>query len=252
MNIIGKYQLLIIISTFFLIATSAVLFWGFDKGCDITDEGFCLLGYQNYQQAKVYVSSFLLIGDKTFAGADAGVFQLRMDKLLFTLGGSLFLALGVSLWLGQIYGLRKRHLYILNAVFLGSVSLLNFSVLYTVVSYNDMINLVLMITGGLYFMSRYFIMKDHHRIACFLTLLLGAVTGFAFFIKFSVSIIMMITYLILSWLIRGRGAAGKIGMIFSILLGYLLGWAGYFIFFQPAGEWFPVFSESMREWSTGH
>ena len=89
------------ISVFFLIL--ATVLWGLNKGFDVTDEGYYVLGYQPGQEIGFVASGFQQLIKGLFSWMTLDVVNVRILRLMFCLLSTFLLTLGLRYYLDKKY-----------------------------------------------------------------------------------------------------------------------------------------------------
>ncbi|MDJ0660394.1 MAG: hypothetical protein QNJ42_13040 [Crocosphaera sp.] len=244
-------QLVLLLAVIFLLG---LYLWGLDKGFDITDEGYCLLGFQSLQEKLEVITSFHIIGEKLFSWMNPNIITYRLIALIITLISSTIFALGFWHWFSKFYGVKNisfnRNFILLFMVF-GSF-LLDYY-LYRSVSYNTLNNFTNLGQASLilFTISQEEPQKINSLRFNISWLAVGFLLAFQFLIKppsavtfFALLSVVLLLYKRLThWLYYLR--------IYSCLfLGGLLGFLFYFGLFQNFSEYVTLLIDNLFN-STG-
>ncbi|MBN4066178.1 hypothetical protein JYT51_02490, partial [Candidatus Amoebophilus asiaticus] len=142
----------VIISMFTVIALGIIV-WGTNKGFDLTDEGYYMLGYTNPYENWPKLTFFHMVGSILFGWLDPGILGYRIIRLILTIFSSVVFASGFIKWIKAtgIYTapfiINSRSIYAF--VLLGS--LISYSIYPQTLSYNTLTLILLQLSVGLFF-----------------------------------------------------------------------------------------------------
>lgn len=234
---------------FVVIFLLGLYLWGLNKGFDITDEGYCLLGFQSLQEKLGGVSSFHTIGENLFGWMNPNIITYRLIALILTLFSSMIFAWSFWQWFCKFYGVENmsfnRNSIILFFV-LGSF-LLDYA-LYRSISYNTLNNFTNLLQASLVIFT---INKEQEsqlksvKIQL-LWLAVGFLLTFQFLIKPPSAVIFLVLLSVILLLYKGVTDGSYYFRVYSCLfLGSLLGLFVYFSFFQDIFSYVTLLLKSL-------
>ena len=239
------YLLLLIALTF----TLGIRLWALNKGLDIWDEGYYLLGYQPLQERLNVISAFHTIIYRLFGWMHPDIGAYRLIALLLTMVASSIFTLGFWTWLQKIY--KRENLFfglkftLLLFVFGGFV--LDYSK-HRSISYNTLNNFVNLVQSSLVLLALSQEQKAVLRTLKlkFLWLVVGCLMTFQFLNKppSALSFFCLLTVVLFLYYrnINFRFFSTVYGFL---ALGGLLGFLIYFAFFQDFSQYINLFSGNL-------
>lgn len=129
------------ISVFFIML--ATVLWGLNKGFDVTDEGYYVLGYQSGQEIGFGPSGFQQLIKGLFSWMTLDVVNVRILRLMFCLLSTFLLTLGLRYYLDKKYS----NLHIFSVLGIGA--LLSYTYGPQSLSYNSLIASFLLMSFSL-------------------------------------------------------------------------------------------------------
>ncbi len=193
---VKNFKLSYLIITIPLLGIVALLLWSANKGIDITDESFYLMGYRYPHEVKFLFSNYQLLILKLFNVNYLGLVEIRLIRLLLTFTGTLILSIGFMTWLNSVlvkFNKSKQGLY-LPIVFFTIMALSSYSFGPQTLSYNTTSLILIEILIGL-FLYNYSKIDELSTYTVIITntnfVLLGVVFAMLFFVKFSNAIVLL-------------------------------------------------------------
>ena len=239
-------QIILLIAVIF---TLGLRLWGIDKGFDITDEGYCLLGFHALQERFEVITSFHTIGYKLFGWMNPGIITYRLIALIITITSSLIFAVCFWNWLhrfydqkNQVWGLMFTSLFLVFGGFI-----LDYDT-YHVLSYNTLNNAANLLQASLVFFT---ISQDPTKALKSTSLKvawigIGYSSVFQFFIKPPSSVNFLCLLFIITLLYHRKVDFRYYFMTFSCLItGCVIGALSYFTIFQDVSQYIELLSQNL-------
>lgn len=233
--------LLVLIEVVFLI-------WTFDKGLDLTDEGFYLLSATHPEDVLISFSSFHWLTYPIFKLVRGDIFSFRLVNLILLL-------LSVTVfWFGILGSLKQIMIYRLTFhdsiamyLFLVIGGLATYSWTLRTPSYNSLSVIGTYITLGLFFSTLLVAENDKYKKYCVdLTSAIG--TGISisliFFSKSTTAITITAIIVFITMLWKLLSIHRRLLILLGLGLGITLGLVFYFEFLQPMDSWLTM----IRSW----
>lgn len=221
---------------FVVIITACFRLLTLNKGFDITDEGYCLLGFEPLQERLEVISSFHTIVFKLFAWANPGIIAYRSLSLIITILASIFFGFSFWYWFKTVISPQKlifSRSFILLLLLFGGFALDYDS--YATLNYNTLNNAANLGQAGLVLIA--LTVKPEQAINSWKFKLLWLATGFLaafqFFIK-PPSAINFMALLSLILLLYQRKLYWRYYIIVAccLIIGFISGILAYFGVFQ--------------------
>jgi hypothetical protein len=211
----------------------SILLWGLNKGFDITDEGYYLLGFNKFQNVSSGFYNFWNFIRIVFSDVELNVINVRIIRLLLTLFSSGVLSYGFYVWIKNIKEIEINFDVVIGVVLIGNFA--GYTIFPQSLSYNSLISNYQYTTTGL--LLCLFTVKKN---ITFFTLILftGFLIPLQLMTKISSGFIMfgifLIIFLFYDFKIQN---IKRIVIIFIFFFGIILGGLLYFLFVQNADEY---------------
>ncbi|TGE23238.1 hypothetical protein [Hymenobacter metallicola] len=127
------YSLILSILAAFLIG---LFLWSINKGFDLTDEGFYLMGYTYPEEYSSSFTNFHLLINKLLDPAHTSIIGYRLASLFTTVVSGLLLAGGLWVWIKEKYQATPLPFWLLAALFI-SGNFLQYSIFPRTIFYNN-------------------------------------------------------------------------------------------------------------------
>jgi hypothetical protein len=235
-----------ILSTVAAVILFLLIVWSTNKGFDLADEGYYLLGYQPNQEIGATTSFYNLIVRKTFGFVELNVISVRIIDLALIVVSTLILSCSLTKWLESITGTktsRTDRLFTLSFLFVGSLSMYDYFP--HSLSYNSLTSVILATSFGLFLLvlSRRSNSGMNLRMNNILFCAIGFLLAIEFFIKASSSLVGSALFILLI-VFTSNERITRHALFF--LLGYLCGFIGYFVFFQQFADFHASFANGFK------
>jgi hypothetical protein len=118
MSYIKHSRIVLSVCTLFLLTT---IIWGVNKGFDISDEGYFMLGYTKLQEIGITETHFHIIVRNIFGWLDINLINIRILRLFVKYISVLFFYLGLRKWLKVKYNREPDQLTTFCFIFIGAL-----------------------------------------------------------------------------------------------------------------------------------
>ena len=224
-----------------LLGINIVVIVTLNHGYDLTDEGYFLLDYKNVNIYRGGIHNYHIVITKLTHWFNPQILEYRWMALVLTLFSSLILAIGFDQWLKANYKIKNVFTFFwLNFCFISIGNFLYYFPGFQIIHNNTLTNFYLQVSTGLilYLFSLKFDEFNFSKINVIILGLIGLLTGFNFFIKFTTSILVLVSYiLVLLFYYRKMSFKNLIRIFSTFFIGTILGVFIYFAFFQSYTEW---------------
>lgn len=224
-----------------LLGINIVVIVTLNHGYDLTDEGYFLLDYKNVNIYRGGIHNYHIVITKLTHWFKPQILEYRWMTLVLTLFSSLILAIGFDQWLKANYKIKNVFTFFwLNFCFISIGNFLYYFPGFQIIHNNTLTNFYLQVSTGLilYLFSLKFDEFIFSKINVIILGLIGLLTGFNFFIKFTTSILVLVSYiLVLLFYYRKMSFKNLIRIFSTFFIGTILGVFIYFAFFQSYTEW---------------
>lgn len=230
-NHIHKYTAFLI-----TLIVTCVLIWGLNKGFDITDEGFYLLGFQENQELGISVIKFHHLIKPLFWWLDLNILNLRVMRLALLIFSAFLLTLTIK----RVVKKKIDLLFTFSLLLLSA--LLTFTFGPKSLSYNSLSSsfIIFSFCFGLIALN-----TEHIKYKYVLTLLSGLFLAFCFFIKPSAAFIYAFFYsLFIIYEIIYHKQKNWIPFVLFIAAGWIAGNCLYFIIVESPLKFYHSFVAS--------
>lgn len=228
----------------------ALFCWSIDRGFDISDEGFYMLGFVYPEEYSVQFTNYNMIVAAILPGKSVSLIGYRVASLVVALAAAVFISIGVWQWIRHRALAAVPFQVILLLLTVGSF--LPYSLVPRTISYNSLnsLSIAALVGGVLYFCAA----PAGRRWLAYAFLALGGLfAGLDLFIKGTSSaanagmagivlILVMGVPNFKRWFIPGV----------VLVLGYLAGLLLFFVWIQPADVWFTNFNNELRVLSSAY
>ena len=199
------------ISVFF--AMLATVIWGLNKGFDITDEGYYVLGYQPGQEIGFGPSGFQQLIKGLFSWMTLDVVNVRILRLLFCLLSAFLLTIGLKYCLDKKYS--NLHVFSI----LGIGALLSYTYGPQSLSYNSLIASFLLMSFSLVLIGLN--KKGNYSTVSFL--FSGLLLAFCLIVKFPAVFVYLVVLGLFFILYKKCTYKKRFYAIVKLLVGFVLG-----------------------------
>ena len=194
--------------------------WGIDKGFDISDEGYYLLGYQPKQDLGFSLTGFHQLIKGLFSFMSLNVINVRILRLLLSLLSTLSLALGIR------YYLDNKYDFLNIFCFLGIGTLFSYCFGPQSLSYNSLIGFFSVMIFSLFLIG----LNSKKNLRKFSFVLVGIFLTFTLIVKFPPFIIYILILTSLLIFSNSYDIKTKLNIAFFIFLGLTLGFSIFSFF----------------------
>lgn len=219
-----------------------ILFWGAERGFNLTDEGYYYLSYQHPERYPISLNSVPFMMGRLFSLADGDIFRLRMVRVLLLFAGILYFSLEFLAFLRTCRDMPSKPLRFLMAMFLmvGGMSACFLGP--QTISYNHLTQFLLLVAMGIIF--RLHVQPASEKFSWIPFFGMGIAAGYLFLVKWPVSVLVFgIAGIIMAGLREPLRISKAFGAIF---LGVFAALGSFFLLFQPLPDWLHHFSASNR------
>ncbi len=199
------------VTSFFIMLASVI--WGIDKGFDISDEGYYLLGYQSKQDLGFSTTGFHQLIKGLFSFMSLNVINVRILRLLFCLVSTLFLGLGVRYYLDKKYDLLNIF------CFLGIGTLFSYCFGPQSLSYNSLVGFFSVMIFSFFLIG----LNSKNYVRKFSFVLVGVFLTFTLIVKFPPFIIYILILTSLLIFCNSYAIKTKLNIGLFIFIGLTLG-----------------------------
>lgn len=191
----------------------SVVIWGLNKGFDITDEGYYLLGYQDGQEIGYSPSGFQYVIRGFFGWMDLDIINVRILRLIISLISVLLLTIALK---DRITN-KLSFLYIF--CFLGIGCLLSYTYGPQSLSYNSLISSILISILSLLLIGEK--KKGFLGVSCFV--FSGFLFSLGLLIKFPPVLVFLVAVTSNIFFISKWTHKNKLKAVLAVIIGFLLG-----------------------------
>lgn len=229
--------------------------WGSDRGFDLGDEGFYLLGYQPKQERLSQLGgAFHALVSSVVGERPTSVFSMRVAHLVITLAGSLVFSWGFWAWMRPRVRLPWRPRYRSLAIALPLVgNLVGYAAGPQSLSYNHLNNALLLgVTGlALYVVAPSSEATRRSWLPPVLLVAVGYLVALDFLVKFTtgIGLVGLLTLLFLTR--RGGKIASGVDIVIAAPAGVVLALLTYFTEVEPAAVWRSQFAADYSDLARG-
>ncbi len=199
------------ISVFF--AMLATVLWGLNKGFDVTDEGYYVLGYQPGQEIGFGASGFQQLIKGLFSWMTLDVVNLRILRLLFCLLSTFLLTIGLKYYLDKKYS--NLHVFSI----LGIGALLSYTYGPQSLSYNSLIASFLLMSFTLVLIG----LNKKGNYSTVIFLFSGLLLAFGLIVKFPPVLVYLVCLGLFFISYKKWTHKKKFYAIVKLLIGFVLG-----------------------------
>ncbi|MDU0370364.1 hypothetical protein ACFPAF_08180 [Hymenobacter endophyticus] len=211
--------------------------WAINKGYDLTDEGFYLLGYTYPEEYSSSFTSFNLLINKVLSPNHTSIIGYRLASLFTTITAGLLLAGGVWKWIREKYHTNSLPYWAVACLFV-SGNFLQYSIFPRTIFYNNINSFCIAVFASSVLLYSAYPSAARFKGRHVLLFLGGAFVGLDLFVKGSSSVIALGTGLAVIGLSAGLANVREwykpVGLV---VLGYLAGIAVFFLGIQSPLVW---------------
>ncbi len=244
---------LVITSIYWIVCLfiTGLIFWGLNKGFDLTDEGYHMMNLAKPDEtpARFQYQHYF---NQVLGFFNLGIWGFKIVRLLLTLIGSAIFSWGLAQWIGSLSKFKQsfKQAFLLIFPFITMASFISYSLQPRTLSYNNLTLIALLIASGLVF----FYVKNsrmpgengvrNNRIAL---AALGWTWLFLFFCKFTSAISFAIMFIPLVFFMRWnhKNLKAAAGDYLWFGLGLLIGILHYHLTIDSFFTWFADLKEEM-------
>jgi hypothetical protein len=222
----------------------AIVAWAYNRGLDITDEGYYLLAYQDHQPAAGGLANFDTLTKQLLGWASLGAPGYRLVHMLLVLASSLVLALGLKRFTA-VNGRSPLGLAGLTAVVLVA-QLGSYGFGPPTLSYNSLSSAFLLAALGLLLV--HLAPADGHRsprAQLLVPAAAGLLIGLCTFTKVNAGLGAAVVFGLALCLAPGSRDQ-RLRAVGGLALGGLVGVAFYFAVAQSPSDWYDAFSRDLK------
>lgn len=200
------------------IAMLLIILWGLNKGFDLSDEGYYMLGFNKEQVIGNQVLFFWLPVKYVFSFVELNVLNIRIIRLLLTILSSFVLSLGFYRWYKYISG-NSNFIIILGIVLIGNFA--SYTIFPQSLSYNTLIPFYQGLSIGILF---YALSENNKFKVSFLFFIIGFLLPFQIITKIISGLLFIVLVLILIFIYKFNNLNKfKFFNLASLIIGLLLG-----------------------------
>jgi hypothetical protein len=231
-NLSHKILKYIFLSTF--ISLLLIIIWGINKGFDITDEGFYILGYQSDQESGItIVTNFQRIIKHFFGVISLDIINVRILRLVLQILSTAIFSYALKVWIDK----KVDFIYVFSLLGIGS--LLSFGFGPQSLSYNSLLSICIISAFSFLLLG---IKAEKFNTRLFYLLITGILLSLSTFIKPPAGVIVSIALLIFYFSIGPSGYRTKFANTGYVLLGVSLMTIYYFSFIQSFDSFYKSFT----------
>lgn len=215
--------------------------YGMNRGIDITDESFYLLGYTSPQETTTGPYSFRILLGKMAAPFHPDVLFFRILRLICITLTALIASLGVYVWTRRPSQYAPSSRFPLRFIDIFFFLLIGEFLLYIWLpqtpGYNDLNNYLLISTSSLFLLR---VKSATRGRALAFSFVIGLVIGMIFFVKFSTSIMFMAAVIVTGGVLDigfRRNMMQFLANSLCVVIGVSTSFLLYFAFFEPPRLW---------------